>query len=264
MKLSIIIPTMQRNKHILDMLVKQLVDDYIIGEIIIIDNSLLGYKYQSYKVKVHTPKRNLYVNPSWNLGVCLAENEYIGILNDDILLPNNLCMQILDFIQNDDKIGLVGVESKSVIDNKLKEFDTYPSIQTNVKYKKIKSIHDTRNTYWGTAIFGKREHFYKIPEEMLIYCGDDYLLNKNNETKINYAFYNTKIYHCHSLTSSSPEFNKIKENDMKIMEKHYPKYKKIRKKYSILEKFFSIKNNQRKTHKVITIFGIKIKLKRRK
>ena len=263
-KLSIIIPTMQRNKEILDLLVKQLVEDCVIDEIIIIDNSTKGYKYNSNKVSVYIPKQNLYVNPSWNLGVSLAKNDYIGILNDDILLPANLCNQILNFIKNNTRIGLVGVESKKVINNKLRDFNNYPTVQNQLKYKKIKDLHYPNNTYWGTAIFGARNHFYKIPEEMLIYCGDDYLLKKNNENRTNYAFYNTEIYHCHSLTSCSKEFNSIKNNDMKIIETIYPEYKKIRRKCHIIQKIFSIKNSQRKTHKIITVLGLKIKLKRRK
>ena len=86
-KLSIIIPTMQRNTKILDMLVSQLDKNNIIDEIIIIDNSLKGYSFDSSKISVHTPISNMYVNPSWNYGVKLAKSNYIGILNDDLLLP---------------------------------------------------------------------------------------------------------------------------------------------------------------------------------
>ena len=67
--LSIVIPTLQKNKEILYNLIDSLDTDKSVGEIIIIDNSLKGIEYISQKVKVITPEENLFVNPSWNLGV---------------------------------------------------------------------------------------------------------------------------------------------------------------------------------------------------
>ena len=266
-KLSIIIPTMQRNTKILDMLVSQLDKNNIIDEIIIIDNSLKGYSFDSSKISVHTPISNMYVNPSWNYGVKLAKSNYIGILNDDLLLPENLCEDVLKFIKKTPNVGVIGVESSSVINDDLREFNTYPECSTTLEFKKLNNIRENKNNYWGCAIFGPKENFYTIPKDMLIYCGDDYylLMNVKNK-KDNYAFFNTTINHCHSLTSASPEFLKIKKNDMKTYAKLDPEFKKylFKKELSkFIQQIFSVQNSTDKSHKIITILGIKFKFKKK-
>lgn len=56
-KLSIIIPTLQKNVVILTKLIDELVENDLVGEVIIIDNSLKGYSSQSNKVKVFLPEK---------------------------------------------------------------------------------------------------------------------------------------------------------------------------------------------------------------
>ena len=94
-KLSVIIPTLQKNKEFLDNLIKTLSIDESVAEIIVIDNSCTGYSYESEKLRVIVPKENLYVNPSWNLGVKEAKEDIIALLNDDITIPDSFCQTIL-------------------------------------------------------------------------------------------------------------------------------------------------------------------------
>ena len=96
-KISIIIPTLQKNITVLTMLLNQLISDKTVEEIIVIDNSKKRLNKKSNKLKVIIPDKNLYVNPAWNLGVKLAKNEYIGILNDDLIFPNNFFKQFKFF-----------------------------------------------------------------------------------------------------------------------------------------------------------------------
>ena len=49
----------------------------MVDEILIIDNSLQNYSFINEKVRVIVPQENLFVNPSWNLGVREARNEYV-------------------------------------------------------------------------------------------------------------------------------------------------------------------------------------------
>lgn len=67
--LTVVIPTLQKNKEVLTKLIDSLDRDTSVTEILLIDNSLAGFKHSSKKLKVITPEANLYVNPSWNLGV---------------------------------------------------------------------------------------------------------------------------------------------------------------------------------------------------
>ena len=188
--LSIIIPTMQKDNDILNMLIEELTDKDCIGEIIIIDNSLKGLYFPSNKVRVIIPKSNLYVNPSWNLGVNEAKFEYIGILNDDIIFPQNIFKQIYNFISDNEHCGLVGLDT--IPKTTKSEFLCYP-IDSEISIYPI----DYRCNSWGSAIFGRKENFYEIPENLKIWCGDDYIFKMNtNNGFINYKIVNVILKLC--------------------------------------------------------------------
>jgi hypothetical protein len=76
-KISVLIPTVQKNVKVFYKLLELLKTDDAVGEILIINNALkefpdfVGHK----KIKIYTPSENLYVNYAWNLGVMLLENE---------------------------------------------------------------------------------------------------------------------------------------------------------------------------------------------
>lgn len=207
-KFSIIIPTLQKNIKVLNLLLKELFESDYIGEIILIDNTCQGFESQISKLKVINPNTNLYVNPAWNYGVKESKYEYIGILNDDILLPKNIFGQILDNLENNDTIGLIGLDSiRKTEENELVD---YP------KEQEIKICQtDVRENCWGSAIFGRKSQFYFIPEKMKIWCGDDYLFNMNLENGyINYKIYDIEVKHLHSNTSKLPIFDEIKQKDI--------------------------------------------------
>lgn len=255
-KFSIIIPTMQKDKDILLKLIDELIECQYVGEIIIIDNSLKGLNYSSNLIKIITPNKNMFVNPAWNLGVKVAKFNYIGILNDDIIFPKNFFEQVYNFITNNE-CGLIGLDKLK--NSKKKDFNTYPN-NTTLSFEAI----EKRLYYWGSAIFGLKENYYNIPEEMKVWCGDDYLfkMNKDNN-KQNYKIVGGELKHLKSLTSRRPEFNLIKENDQKFYITIDPNfsYISIDPKLTLWEKIFSVKNSLNKKHKIIRIFGIKIKFK---
>ena len=260
-KLSIIIPTMQKDLEVLNKLLLELVDDNSIAEIIIIDNSTKGFSYDSEKVRVIVPKKNLFVNPAWNLGIQEARNEYIGILNDDLLLPKNYCSEVLNFIAKTENVGLVGIDSKLISNTQKEFFETYPE-EKKLGFEKFNSSYET--WYWGSAIFGKKENFYEIPDNLKIWCGDNYLQKMNIDNgKQNYQVVNVEIKHLSSLTvNSSKKIKRILQNDIR-------NYSKIDKRYKdhdfyrsyLAGSLFSITNSKNIKHKVITILGIKIKVK---
>ena len=68
--LSIVIPTLQKDTKILKMLLDELNQDQTVGEIILIDNSLQGFEYNSDKLRIIVPNENLFVNPSWKADCC--------------------------------------------------------------------------------------------------------------------------------------------------------------------------------------------------
>lgn len=94
--ISVIIPTLQKAQDILIKLINSLDCDKSVSEIIVIDNSLKGLEHNSKKLKVIIPSENLFVNPSWNLGVKEAKNELVALLNDDIIIPDGFCSRIAE------------------------------------------------------------------------------------------------------------------------------------------------------------------------
>ena len=257
---SIIIPTMQKNTDILNMLLKELADDSIVGEIIIIDNSLKGFCYHSDKVKVIIPKKNLFVNNAWNLGVEKAKYNYIGILNDDIILPKNFCEQISTVLSQNSEIGLCGLDSTILYNTDKSEFNEYPQ---NSILNFVPINNDVYIKHWGSAIFGKKENFYKIPSNLKVWCGDNYLLKRNTDNnKTCYAIKNVQIKHLGSLTCANPYFNEIKSRDIynySKIDKRFKQHTHYKKPLSILQRIFSIKNEGER--KVFRVLGFKISKK---
>jgi len=202
---SIVIPTMQKDNEILNLLLNELIECEQVGEIILIDNSCKGFSASSEKVRVIVPDKNLYVNPAWNLGVEKSRYKYIGILNDDIIFPKNAFQQIYDFLYKNE-IGLLGLDSIKCSDKSC--FTGYPK-DSEIKFCPI----DIRGNCWGSAIFGEKDNFCHIPDDIKIWYGDDYLFEKNMD-KNNYKIYNADIKHLHSNTSALKEFEKIKNDDL--------------------------------------------------
>ena len=92
-KYSVIIPTLWKSDR-----TKKLLSDLneceYVDEIIIIDNTgteerdILPTIYP--KLRMVSKGKNIYVNPAWNLGVELAKNDLIALVNDDINFDTNV------------------------------------------------------------------------------------------------------------------------------------------------------------------------------
>ena len=84
---SIIIPTLQQDNYVLNMLLYELLNSACVGEIIIINNACKEMMFSDKKIRVINTDKNIYVNPAWKLGIRESRFEYIGLLNDDIIFP---------------------------------------------------------------------------------------------------------------------------------------------------------------------------------
>lgn len=209
--LSVVIPTLQKNKSLLYNLISQLDKDPLVKEVILIDNSLQGFEHSSVKLKLIVPKENLYVNPSWNIGVKKASEEIVAILNDDIVIPDNFCSRIAD--QMDPKMGCIGFNIDNIYETR--DFITIPECSNLL-------LEETmfRGNYWGIAIFFYKSSYVEIPDDLKIFCGDDWLFLQNKISKRkNYIISGQNIYHYGSLSSSSKTLNSIGDNDRKLYRK---------------------------------------------
>lgn len=208
--ISIVIPTLQKSISTLELLLKTLNADDAVGEIIVIDNSLKGLDIKLPKLRVITPLENLYVNPSWNLGVSEAKFEKIGLLNDDIAIPYDFCKQVEPYLSS--QIGIVGMKDSAVIPVK----EIIIPEPSKIKVEPV----NYRDTWFGVAMFFHKDSYDFIPETMKIHAGDDWIVYQcKRKHKQNYFIGNAIVHHLGSLSSSAKNFNPILKSDAKIYRK---------------------------------------------
>ena len=200
-KMTIIIPTLQKSGVILKSLLKILSADNSVEEIMLIDNTQKGYEYLVPKLKVIIPEQNLFVNGAWNYGVKNMKSSFFGLLNDDIVVPYNFCTDALNFLLANRQTGLLGYNSNDgFVQRDISKFDAPPP---NTKMRPIPILKTLEVHYWGAAIFGHKSNYYQIPDNLKVYCGDNYLLYKNKQNKkINYQIANQQIWHFGSMSAN--------------------------------------------------------------
>ncbi len=223
--LSVIIPTIQKKIKVLEELVKILKRDNSISEIILINNKIsTPLKIKGEKIKIYTPTENLYVNESWNQGVEMAKENNVAILNDDLLIPKDFCNKIVNSeVFSKETTGLIGL-SPSIIKLFGSNVDTLekPILTDKHKLEFIPLDKYLNTGDWGSAIFAKKENFYRIPSDLKIIYGDNYILKKNlDNKKQNYSISGLSINHIHSSSSASSEFSKIICNDITNSKKYF-------------------------------------------
>ncbi len=172
---------------------------------------MIGFKHSSNKLTVITPEENLFVNPSWNLGVAKAKTEIVALLNDDIILPENYCGDVASSMSSE--MGIVGVNGMGI--EPLPETFCHPQ-KENIYLEPTNFMDD----YYGIAMFFFKEAYNRIPDEIKIVYGDSWIFTHCQRMKRqNYRICGCTIYHYGSLSSSQIEFNPIAKVDAKIYKK---------------------------------------------
>ena len=169
---SVCIPSMWRAPHIEQML-PRILDHPLVHEVIFINNNIPDtpnwfHQYKSHpKLKIHTPLSNLFVNPSWNYFVSVAEADRLCFCSDDIGFDVSIFDQIDPYIIPTN--GLFGMDQAC----------TYNT--GNIHYRKITLIkHEAvelplRMKYlimYGTLMFIHKWNFEPIPDVFKIFYGD--------------------------------------------------------------------------------------------
>ena len=201
---SIIIPTMWRSNKT-SKLLKDLYNSKYIHEIIIIDNDVaaknVNLDQYTDKVKYYPQVENIYVNPAWNLGVSLANNDLLCICNDDINFNvNDYIKFILPHIS---KLGIFGSNIRP-----------YHKVTQDLLYK----INDDRITKaalatqgFGMLMFLNKKNWIDIPNSLKIWFGDDWLTNIHENI---YSVNMVKTINADKhTTASSPGLKKILKQD---------------------------------------------------
>ena len=199
---SVIIPTLWRAPEI-HKLLSLLNQHELVGEIILIDNSENGADVSHLKKVVYIKEEtNTFVNPAWNKAVSLAQYENLCITNDDLVFPMDLLGYMLRYINK----GIIGQHSGN-----------YDRVERG-EYK-IEKMNG-REWGWGCLMFIQKSKWVNIPEDLLIACGDDYLL-KNVEGG-GWMIKNVNLeYQRISNTSLSGEFFPIQDKDLETFNNKY-------------------------------------------
>ena len=201
--LSIIIPTLQKDITILNKLIDILDRDECVSEIIIIDNSTKGLSSNSDKVFTVIPKKNLFVNPAWNLGVEHAKNNIFALFNDDLLVCENFCSKVMDLIKYKEDFGALGMATDSVVNTH------NPKIPNETSFF-IEEDLSSMEYNWGCIIFGRKDIFKPIPNKIKIWCGDDFIrFNAKNQNLKVFRLQNAIINHIGSLSVNNSKIKKL-------------------------------------------------------
>jgi hypothetical protein len=199
-KYTIVIPTLWKSKRI-HKLLWDLIKCQYVDEIILIDNAGKFFEYYEAldKVKLIQVEENIYVNPAWNLGIKIAKNDLVALINDDINFDTNIFGVIDENILN--TFGIVGMGEG----NYKEQID-----ETNGPYLDIwqPGINDWG---WGCFIMLNKKNWVEIPDNIKIWYGDNFIKDVNPITKS--SLRNFKVETEMSTTSDGDEWNDRKKED---------------------------------------------------
>jgi hypothetical protein len=199
-KYSIIIPTLWKSNRIHNLL-RDLIDCEFVDEIILIDNAGKYFEYYEAldKVKLIQVEENIYVNPAWNLGIKLAKNNLIALINDDINFNPNIFEVITNDILN--QFGIIGMGEGN--------YKTSIDVTQGPYIDKWQpGINDWG---WGCMIMLFKPHWIDIPENIKIWYGDNFIKDVNPSPKS--VLRNFKVETEMSTTSDEAEWDVRKEQD---------------------------------------------------
>ena len=191
--ISFIVPTMWKSKDTLYNMLDSYKEAKIPNaEFILIDN--VHGCYLEPEITILIPKENLYVNKSWNIGVELAKNNIVCLLNDDIEINFQTIKNNIEAINNLD-FGIIGFDANRNLGT---EFNT------NVDVFEFKEA-ECRYLGFGCMMFIRKENYIKIDERLRIFFGDDllYWWNRDKNKRPIYIIDNLKALGLLSVTSAN-------------------------------------------------------------
>jgi len=165
---SVIIPTMWRVGEFLSDL-SELDSCEKVGEIILVNNNIemtpSSFSVQNYsKVLEIKPPKNMYINPSWNLGVRCAKYDKIAIKNDDTFFDYFRTLIAIENELNDDDC-LIGTYLNH---------HNYKITQTSQQTISFNAV-SRRDVGFGCCMFFNKRSYVPINEKVLIWYGDDFI-----------------------------------------------------------------------------------------
>ncbi|MHA6508225.1 glycosyltransferase [Tessaracoccus sp. Y1736] len=200
-RFSVIIPTLQRSQD-LARLVEVCAHHDLVHEIVLINNAQEPLNVPaSPKVRVLNQMRNIYVNPAWNLGVRESTAEWVAILNDDIRFEPDVFTYVAGVLRKG-WFGIIGPDKTCFVD------DGDRPISHRL------ATPDTITFGFGAFMCMRRADYVPIPEEMIIWGGDDWLFA--HQRKLNAVLVHTPFRTQGSVTAGSEEFRGLKAEQQEV------------------------------------------------
>jgi GT2 family glycosyltransferase len=225
--IDVIIPTLFRGPiPFLMYTLKELEGSDLVDNIFIIDNSekplTIGF---GDKVTVKKQEKNIYVNPSWNLGMSIpSDNKYFLIMNDDILCKGSVLTDLYKALEQFDDIGIATCHT---------HVDQFPDSDYNLvvdaydKHNKTGPIKIQDFRYGqriGWFMFGRRTAWRTITDDLKIFYGDDIIYRTSSMLGFrNVCLESNIIAHQQSSTLNSERetFNPVADIDHKRWREEY-------------------------------------------
>lgn len=192
--ISVVIPVLDNHNYTRDLLHDISLNEIKPDEIIIIDNGSKESYEDMIKILRNSTinyirfNENRGVNAAWNLGIMLAKNSLVTILNNDILLNRYFFKKILQTMED----PFVGI----CVPNTLKE-SRFNDSDVAVSVKDL-----GKREGWAFTI--RKEIVNKcgyIPDKLKIFCGDDFLFGSSKRLGFrNVKMTNNYIFHYGSVT----------------------------------------------------------------
>jgi hypothetical protein len=156
------------HKDILHSIVESLTTLKVFDEIIVISNNKFEQDWSILNPKKLIKleqERNIGCNPAWNLGVNIAKNDKLFLLNDDFLFKFDIAEKIEPHIT--ENVGMIGCNTESNYDDSPMRLEPvkWPVNPLPAGFACGFFIH--KNVYLNNI----------IPEHLKLHCGDNWLLD---------------------------------------------------------------------------------------
>jgi glycosyltransferase involved in cell wall biosynthesis len=163
LNLTVVVPTLWKSSSFPDY-IKSVADLSIVRQVLIVDNNHKdSHPIEHPKINILVQKRNIYVNPAWNLGVQSASGDIFCLLNDDLILKPEVYPYVTQLFEEDSlgEIGLIGLDWNCTIGQ-----------------LHSREILERNSAYFGCLMFMRTRDYQPIPEILKIWWGDDFLMQR--------------------------------------------------------------------------------------
>ena len=170
------------------------------------------------KLIVYASMKNIGVNPAWNLGVRVARNNKILILNDDIVFDLRL-FDKADALLETPLFGAAGLNPG------LPECDQVPGTTGLIHFEKYDTVKNPNVMGFGCLIFVRKDNWLPIPEDMKVYYGDNWIIDTSLMRKLNLYLISDLLFKTPFATTCKdlPDKDELMQRDGEL----YYKYKDI-------------------------------------